>query len=177
MKRAIVRELLSCYSRQIRHIERWHEKLFLAIHMQHRTTRHHYLEARNPAQERVYNFACLNQMLKVVKQQQQLLLLEMRDQALQRWHIGGRIDIYCLHDALRNQRGIAHRIQRHKPYSLCKVLDQFCGNLLRQPCLAAPAWSYQRHQAGLFAQQGMAQIGYSLLASNQPRERCGQVVL
>ena len=110
-------------------------------------------------------------LLKVIQQEQALLVAQRRFQEFL-WRLSwGLAQLQCLRDGCRDQASIAERSQRHKPDAIVKAVEQIFGNLQSQAGLADATGANEREQAHLLAFQKQGCPCHLRFTSNEGSER------
>ncbi len=161
---------------QIRQNQRRHGEFTLASHMQHLATRRHYLELWAGSQQLCYLYPCSYHLLKVIQQQQRLLLEQLLPQAFKPGQAGCLPDVERLGDGGYDERGVADGSQVHEEHSIGKAIAQLGCHLQAQARLACAARTCQGEQAHILAAQQTLDGAQFLLAPDEWCELGGQVV-
>ncbi len=156
--------------------QRRHRELVLGSHMQHLAARHQYLEPRAGGEQVYYLYGCAHHLLKVVQQEQHLLLSQVLPQAFQQGLAHPFPHAEGLGDGGHNQFRVADGSQVHEEYAVGEGVAQFRCQLQAQAGLACAAGTCQGRQAHILLEQELLDGGQFLLPSNEGCELDRQVI-
>src|SRR6266568_700248 len=153
----------------IRERQRRYRELMLGMHMQHLATRHQDLELWAGRQYVYYLYACDNHLLKVVQEEEHVLVLHLLLHVLKQGLAGYFADVKRLSNGGHNERGIADGGQVHEKDAIGEAVTQLSCHLQAQAGLARATRTCQGEQAHILAAQQLLNGCQLLLA---PNERC-----
>ena len=103
-------------------------------------------QARSCRDQTAQRFRSIQQMLEVVEEDQRLTAAQVRDEVVP----GAEL----VRNARQHELGVAETCERHPEDAVGEALDQFGGDLERQPGLPRAAGAGDRHHLGAVLEQG-----------------------
>src|SRR5437660_11401770 len=141
----------------------------LGMHMQNLATGHQDLELWAGSQYVYYLYACGNHLLKVVQEEEHVLVLQLLLHVLKQGQAGYFADAKRLSNGGHNQSGITHWGQVHEKDAIGEAVTQLSCHLQAEASLARATRTCQGEQAHILAAQQLLN-GCQFLIS--PNERC-----
>src|SRR5215469_1842522 len=144
--------------------------------MQRHPTRHHDLQLRAGTEQLCHLQSGIHHLLKVVQQEQQVLLSQRRFQELEEGLSSDLFDLECLSDGRDDELNIAQERQVDEEDAINESVAQLSGHLQTQAGLAGAARAGQCHEAHVLAAQQISNGRYLVLTSKKWRRLDRQVI-
>ena len=126
--------------------------------MQRHSTGHDHLEVWAGSEKICHLHGGTDHLLKVVQQQQEVLLVQECFQQVEQWLSCDFFDVERLGDGRHDQRGIADGSQVHEIHAIGEPVTQFCCHLQAQAGFAGAAGTGQGEQAHVLTLQEAATV-------------------
>src|SRR5215469_14624459 len=99
---------------RIGHRKRWDGKLLFGLYMQRHATGHEHFEQWTGGEEFCYFYGCIDYLLEVVQQQQDLIILQVRFQLVEQWLLFVFFEVKHLGNGGYEKPGITNGGQIHE---------------------------------------------------------------
>jgi hypothetical protein len=161
---------------RVRQGQRRHRELLLAPQPQHRPARDQHLEARGSRQQLGHDRGSLQDLLEVVQHQQELLLIQVALQVLQRWGAPRLLQAQGVGDRGGDQTRIGEGSQIHEEHAFRELLHHVGSELEGEAGLAGAAGAREGEEAHLLPVEQPSGGSQLVFAADEGRGLGGQVM-